>query len=191
MQGSEDNDGNDKNLPSAGAAFVPVSQQYLDVQIQNDFADLEAKKKAFALEFINNGYKHRDASVSVGKSAATGSKWINDPIIKAYINHLQNQRVQESIITTALYEARLLELNDMAMGYIPVAIVNKEGGEYTACVFNGTLALNTLQELGKVNKIVETETKGGGTVNVNIDVNALLGDSPVTEGITIEMEPDK
>ena len=74
----------------------------------------------------------------------------------------------------------------MAMGNIPVALIDKDGNEHEAHVFHGTLALNTLQELGKVNKIVE-DKGSSGNVQVHIDVGGLLGETPVADVIEVEI----
>lgn len=151
---------------------------YLEKQQAENFPDLSDQLRAFAQEYVTNGYKHREAAIEVGRAASGALKLVRNPLVCAYVRYLQDIRVDSSYVTKDFMDAKLEELQDMAMGEADIAVVLADGTETQAKKFQGELALKVLQKRGELSGAAKpAETGQGGSVSVHIDVGALLGAS--------------
>ena len=173
------------------SSLVAPSVADLELEIESNWPSLCPQEKGFALEYIENGFDHREAAKTVGRAKAAGIKLLRKPLVHAYISHLQKQYVQESLFTQQFYEAKLLELYEMAVGDVEVPMVDSDGEQFKAKKFHGSLALNILKERGLTTGVAKPEERGPGGVKVVIDMGALLGNAPVTtEGEFVEIKDE-
>ena len=160
---------------SNGAPNTSEWDSYVDTQIHKGWPDLTFEEQGFCDEYLENGYKHREAAVVVGRSPSAGIRLVNKPLCREYIMYYENKRRQRRIVSERFFDAQLTELYDMALGEIEVPIVTGSGEELTARKFNGPLALAVLQERAKISGVSKPDETEVGGVNVIIDVGALVG----------------
>lgn len=170
-------------------------QEYLDKQEEAGFPELSFQFQAFGNEYITNGFDHRKAAVSVGKPANRALSILRNPLVRRYISYLQSLRNDQSLITLDFLDAKLEELQDIAMGETAIPIVLADGTMVVERKFMGDLAFKCIEKRGKLSGHEKPDLPGGGAgggVVVNIDVNALLGkSSPVTiEGEVVECDTE-
>lgn len=151
---------------------------YVDTQIRNDWVDLGHDEKAFCDEYLENGYNHRDAAVTIERSANAGIRILNKPLCREYILHAENKRRSRSLITEMFMEAQYFQLLDEANGEVEVAIVTGSGASLNAKRYDGNLKKAVLEAMGKLSGISKPEL-GDTQVNVIIDMNALTGNNKV------------
>lgn len=196
MQSPGDTQGVNKVNSKSELAALPSTklaesdQAYFDKQQEEDWPDLSFQLRAFANEYVTNGYDHRKAAVTVGRAANSAKNMLRNPLVKHYINYLQNNRLDSPLVTRDFLDAKLEELHDIAMGNVEIPIVLADGTRVDECKFMGDLAFKTLQERAKLYGHAKPEPEGGGNggVVVNIDVGALLGKSNGNNAVEIEGE---
>ena len=181
------------NTPTVGKDVVqPESSSELATEIaisdqkERGFTILEPEERAFAHEFIANGYDHCKAAETIGRSRDYGKVLKRRPFVAAYIQHLQNTHFNSVIVTKDFIDAKLDDLYDMAVGEVKVPLVTGDGAGFEEKKFHGGLALQILQERSKTHKIVEPAGSGpAGGVTINIDLGMALGEKD-KDGIPIE-----
>ena len=167
---------------------LPFVQMSSDDRACDIFDDLSEKDGAFAVEYITNGYNHRDAAKSVGLKPNTGLAKIRQPLVKAFIAHLQKSSHNAKIITQTFVEQKYLEILPKLMGEEDVPIYDhKEGVTVDARKFHSAEVVSVLRDLGKAAGYVAPEGPKGGNVNVTIDLGGFTGGSP---NVIIEHEDD-
>jgi len=140
--------------------------------------DLTAQRKAFAMHFLMD-YDHRAAAVEVKFSEAMGAKLIREPLLSAYISELQNQDLISNIVTEDFVRTQWLNLIPILSGQVEVPLgVDADGDQLNGKKFMASELNNVLKELAKSTKFYE-EGSGDGSVNVQINVAALLGNTEV------------
>lgn len=157
-----------------------VAQTDIDVQKENNFPILSEQERAFGYEYIANGYNHRKAAQKCGHSANTGISLKRRPYVAAFIAYLQEKSFCSELVVKDFIDAKLDELYDMAIGDTEVPIVLGDGTSMEAKKFQGTLALNILQERSKMNGITKEADIGNTGVKVYIDMRAALGEKEVS-----------
>ena len=159
-----------------GAESPDEWDTYVESQERNGWLDISVDEIAFCDEYLQNGYKHREAALVCEWNPAKGIRLVNKPLLRAYIAHQEDKKRLRSIVTERFLDAQLMELYDQAIGEVPVAIVTANGGEMTACKFNGALALSIIQERSKTAGVTEEDKgKNGPLVHVSINMADLLG----------------
>lgn len=149
------------------------------------FPDLEPNRRAFCIEYVSNGYKHRDAAVKVGFSANTGITLKREPLVAAFISDLLNTYLAESIVTKQTLDTYLDELEDIAMGRVDINMVSADGEEFSAKKFHADLAMKVYNEKSKLHGIVKDDNDKNTAVNLTINMGDLTG--PVTiEGEVVQ-----
>lgn len=152
----------------------------LAVQIErnreNGYKDLDEKLKAFGIAYVTNGYDHRAAAKSIGRSENSGVRLKREPLLAAYINDLMNKYVAESLVRKETLDVYLENLEDIAMGRIETigGATDADGNLYDAKKFHSALALKIFQERAKLHGIIKEDTKGGGGVNVTINMAGMF-----------------
>ena len=143
---------------------------------ENSFSELSERDKAFAVEYLTNGFKHRDAAEAVGLSANSGTTLLRRT--GPFVEHLQSTSRNAALITKDFVEARYLELLPMLMGEEEVPLVDaKTGHEFSAKKFHSAESVSVLRDLAKSSGYIAPELGGGGpTVNVQINIGDLAGD---------------
>jgi hypothetical protein len=134
--------------------------------------------KAFAVEYITNGFKHREAAMEVGLHAGTGLTRLRDPLIGAFIAHLQSQNNIAKLITTQFVEAQYLEILPKLKGEEEIDVVDiKEGVSVKVKKFHSAELVSVLRDLGKSSGYIAPDLgPSGGNVNVQINLGDLAGD---------------
>ena len=185
MSSTSNPQGTSQNDLIPAIATQLVTKDDVDNQITAGWPVLSDQDKAFAYEYIENGYDHRSAASEVGYSADTGIKLKRKPYIAAFIQHLQERMYKSNTVVKEFIDAKLDDLYDMAIGDVEVPLVLGDGTEKTAKKFHGGLALQILQERSKTHGIVKEEIGNKGQVIINIDLGMALGQKD-SNGITIE-----
>ena len=151
----------------------------VDFDIDTIERDLDVERRAFCIEYVTNGYNHREAATKVGFSPNMGVKLKREPLCAAFINHLQTEYLAESIVTKQSLDAYLDRLEDIAMGDEEIDIVTGMGEAISAKKFHPDLAIKVYQEKAKLHGVVEDKGKGGGTVEVVINMKGMVGEAEV------------
>lgn len=142
------------------------------------FPDLEPSRRAFCINYISNGYKHRDAAVKAGFAASSGITLKREPLVAAYISDLMNKYLAESLVTKQTLDVYLDELEDIAMGRVDINMVSADGEEFSAKKFHADLAMKVYNERSKLHGIVKDDNDKNTSVNLTINMGDLTG--PVT-----------
>jgi len=180
-------------LPNKSNQSV-LDAESLDTLISNNaeagWPDLDERDRAFAVEYITNGFSHNDAAEAVGLSRKSGLKKLREPLIGAFIRHLQASTANAKIITQQFVEQKYLEVLPKLMGEEDVPLFDhKEGISISAKKFHSAETVSVLRDLGKAAGYVAPEGPKGGNVHVTIDLGGFTGQSePV--GVTIEHEDE-
>jgi len=148
--------------------------------------DLEPQEEAFAIEYVSNGFDHREAARKCGYSPSAGVRLKRKPAIQNRIASLLAEMEVDSIVNRQVADTILDRLEDIAMGEVPVAMVTKDGEEFEARKFFPELAMKVYQERVRLHKLVQENSKG--SVNVQINMGDLIGESPAIE-VKVE-DPD-
>lgn len=179
---------------------LPVSSQeelltYVERQKQNGWEDLPSKKKAFAHELVANGYNHRLAAETTGFPKSRGIALLREPLISAYIEHLQTLQLTNNIITKDFINAQYLHLYEMATGLEPIHHVLPDGEEIMVRKTELGTAHNILDKMSKSTDYAKETGNKSAAVNVNIDFGGLFGDGGsggphLADNVVIDMDVD-
>lgn len=148
--------------------------------IQTDFADLPAQKKAFAHEYIIH-YDHLSAAEAVGRPRSSGISLLRDPLLSAYIAHLQNVKLTSSIITKDFINTQYLQLLDQATGKEDIAIVLANGETMMARKTLMGEAVNIIKEMSKSTEYAKDTSQKTAPVSITINTGS-FHDEVVVEG---------
>ncbi len=168
-----------ENVDSPTFAPVCVTDDDIEIQKGKDWPGVEPSHKAFAYEYVSNGYNHSDAAEKVGLPRSSGLRIRRLPLVTAFIAWIQEAKFQTTIITKEFIECKLDDLYDMAIGEVDVPCVTGSGETFSAPKFQGGLALQILQERSKMNGITKQEEKDNSGVTVVISMENAIG-APVT-----------
>lgn len=145
---------------------------------ENDWPDLDAQRKAFALFFVED-YNHKKAAEKAGFSSSKGSALLREPLLMAYINDCQKALAERSFINRDFVNLQWLKLLPKVMGDEAVSMVSKDGDEFLARKFDSAGAAKVLTELSKSTDFYVNGSGQTAAVTVNIDLGA-LGLTPQT-----------
>lgn len=175
-------------MANTNALIVPLDEKFdkelIDRNIKSNFADLEPQKRAFALSYIVD-YNHRRAAQDIGFNADRGISLVRDPLIAAFVKHLQDEFAISNIITSDFVKAQYLALIPKLAGEEEVNLITADGEQVFVRKFHPAALTAVLKELAKSTKFYEDGSGQGGGVNITIDVGALTGEKPI-DGITID-----
>jgi hypothetical protein len=187
MSGTGNSQAISKNELDEQVASVIATKSLVDQQAERNWIILEPEEKAFAQEYVINGYDHRNAADKVGYSPNTGLSIKRRPYVAAYIEYLLDRMHASNLVVKGFIDAKLDDLYDMAIGDEEVPLVLGDGSCIDAKKFHGGLALQILQERSKVAGIVKDEKVNQGQVTINIDLGRALGQKD-SEGVTIDAQ---
>ena len=171
---------------SSGGALLPNPESdslgltsewdsYIDTQKRHDWVDLSHEQRAFCEEFLNNGYDHREAAISVGRSPGGALKLLHKPLLREYICFVEGKRRDRRIVSERFLDAQLAQLYEQAVGEEEIPLVTGSGIKLTAKKFQGQLALGIIQERAKLSGVAKPEAVDTN-ISVVIDVGALIGE---------------
>ena len=138
---------------------------------KSNWPDLQPKHKMLAYYYLEE-YNWSKAAKKVGISGSTASAMFrNDPVFAAFVNDLQEEYAQRSVVNADFVRVQWLKVLPMVMGEEEVPLVYK-GDQFSAKQFDSNATAKVLTELGKSTKFYEGGTGQGG-VQVNINLEAL------------------
>lgn len=147
--------------------------------LEDDFRDMEERDKAFAVEYLTNGFKHNNAAEAVGLSRASGLSKLRNPLVSRFIAKLQSDSNTAKLITQQFVEAQYLEILPKLKGEEDVEMVDLKSGEsFMGKKFHSAEIVSVLRDLGKSSGYIAPDVGGSGgpTVNVQINMGDLIGD---------------
>lgn len=175
----------DTNRTGDRSAYLDLSEEFFEQQKEKDWPALDHKDRAFAEEYCFNGYDHRAAAETAGLNPNKGIQLKRNPIIRAYIAHVQARLFEANIVTRDFVDAKLDELYEMAVGQIETDHVDAKNGEsFRAYKFHGSLALDILREKAKLNGVIQgdVEDEGAATTEIHFHVKESKKGVKVTRG---------
>ncbi|RKZ82591.1 MAG: hypothetical protein DRQ39_10555 [Gammaproteobacteria bacterium] len=149
---------------------------FVSDQKENGWEALTDQKKAFCHAYTME-YNHRESAVEVGFAANSGIRLLRDPLVAAYLAHLQDLQLTSNIITKEYINTNYMKLLEIATGQVEMPIMLATGEQvYGKKVMVGE-ATNILKEMSKsIEYAKDTGTKSAA-VSVSINFGSLLGDS--------------
>jgi hypothetical protein len=147
---------------------------YIDSQKRHDWIDLSNEERAFATEYLENGYNHREAAEAVGRAASGAFRLLNKPLVREYIHFTESSRRARRIVSERFLDAQLSQLYDQSIGLEEIDLVTGSGLKLRAKKHQGQLALAIIQERAKLSGVAKPE-QADTQVNVIINEAALIG----------------
>lgn len=141
---------------------------------ESDWIDLSNQHKAFAFEYVANGYKHIQAAAEVGIAKSGALRTLRTPLVSAFIAHLQEKHFTTQIITKQFVENQYLELIPFLKGEEEVPLVNGQGDSFEALKFHGSELVAVLRDLGKVTGYQQEDEGNKGMVNIQMNFGDVM-----------------
>jgi len=160
-------------------------------QKQLGWSDLDPQLRAFAHEYIID-YNHRRAASETGYPMAKGIQLVRDPLVSAYVQHLQNQNLVSNIITEDFVRSQYLNIIPKLMGDEEVNIVTAMGQELSVKKFHSSELVSVLRELGKSTKFYENGSGQDAGVTINLNLGDVCSDNVnIIDGEVVQIETKK
>lgn len=160
--------------------FLPsVSGNIEDVVARNKekgWPDVPAQAKVFVHEYVATGNLN-DAVARIDSSRKVGSRLLRDPLVHAYLQHLQEDLVDHTIITRQFVELEMLQTLDEVSGKVDVPQVTKDGEAFMAPIYNPSSKIALLKEMRSLAGVSGNQDGDSGGVKVVIN----LGDAGYVE----------
>lgn len=148
---------------------------------ETNWKDLDIDLKAFSYAYLES-YNHRRAAEKIGVNPDKGISYIRNPIVTAFINHLQDQMGMSNIITEDFVRQQWLQLLPKLAGEEEIPILDKDGIQGTAKVFHAGALVSALKELSRSTKFYENGSGFSGGVNISLNLGSVMSEgSTVTE----------
>lgn len=153
----------------------------IERHIADGFIDMEERDKAFAVEYVTNGFKHREAAEAVGLSKSVGLTKLREPLVGVFIGHLQEQNNTAKLITMQFVETQYLEILPKLKGEEEIDMVDaKDGRNYRVKKFHSAELVSVLRDLGKSSGYIAPDVgESRALVNVQINLGDLAGKDPI------------
>jgi hypothetical protein len=133
--------------------------------------DVSPKAKVFVHEYsVCGNITSACKRVSIGRDR--GMRMLRDPIIRAYLDSLEEGLRNDTIITRAFVELQMLETLEQVNGDVDVPNVTKDGEVVWGPRFNGTGKIALLKEMKGLAGMNKEQGIDGTGVTINIDLNA-------------------
>ena len=146
-----------------------TATQYADIVDERfDFNQMDLGERAFAIEYVMNGYDHRKAAQVTHKSAAKGHRLKRLPIVMAFVTQLQKRGIVESFVGKQSLDCFLDRLEEAAMGDVDIPIVLADGTQLERKKFQGSLAMDIYRERAKLHGVLATEDAPKETIKIEI-----------------------
>jgi hypothetical protein len=155
---------NDPNGTRNRAADFDLSEDLIAQQREKDWPLLSPQERCFAEEYCFNGYNHREAAITAGLNPDRGIHLKRQPLIRAFVAHVQSRLFEANIVTRDFVDAKLDELYDMAVGIIETDHIDTKNAEsFRGNKFHGSLALDILREKAKLHGVIQGEEDDSDT----------------------------
>ena len=167
---------NTNKLPGSG--IVPnnycdlaiYNSELIDRNKSNGWEDLTHEQKAFAYEYLNNGFNHNKAASTLGLGKSAGRRLLANPLVRAFINHLQEETQSHSLVTKQFVDAVYMNLLPKLMGEEKVNIVTASGAEMQAKKFFAGESVALARDMAKHCGYIDQGNNVNTQVNVNISM---------------------
>lgn len=161
--------------------------QSLESNKSNGWMDVRPQHKVLVHEYAIAG-SLKDAAAKAGLTTGTASRVLRDPLVRGYLEHLQEHMREESILTRQFVELQYLEYLDQVNGDVEVPMVDRDGNPIMAKKFDSTGKLGALRDMAKFSGMEKNVGSSAGGVTVNFDLSAFGAEKEV--GVTIEHGSD-
>lgn len=154
-----------------------VNKELIERNRLSDWEDLSPEQRAFAHEYMQNGFNYREAALDTGHKPVHGYRMLRHPLVASYIQHLQDEAYDQSLLTKAFVEAQYLEIIPKLKGDVEVPAVTGMGEEVLVKKFHSAELVSVLRDLSKTTGMQTEEKLNKNAVNIQINVGAMRGDS--------------
>lgn len=154
----------------------------------NGWQDVEAKTKIFLRHFGVSGHIG-DACSAANLSRSKASQLMRDPINNAYMQHVQEQLVDTTVITRQFLELEYLRTLEQLNGDEAVPLITSDG-PLVAEKFDGPAKVTLLRDMGRMVGMDKSIEGGPGGVQINIDLSAFTGRKGDEEAAGVVIEGD-
>lgn len=159
-------------MTSTGLQVLEEQITLVEYNREHGYPDLDDQHRAFCVEYLTNGYHHRNAAQAVGLPAQAGITIKREPLVAAFIVDHLHSNITESLVTRETVDSYLDELEDIAMGRVAVPVIGEDGKTVKRKKFMGDLALKIYSERCKLHGIVQGDSKVA-PVNVTINLDGM------------------
>jgi hypothetical protein len=126
------------------------SRQAIEEHRASGWAELDAERLLFASTYISCGYCHLGAAEELNMPVARSRKFLNDPLVRAYLRDYSDNISEVSHITVDFLRAKLIDLIPKLEGKEEIEIfVPQMGASVSAKKFHPAELLRALDTLGK------------------------------------------
>ena len=174
-------------MATAASDIYPVGdkddlERFIEKNQTEDWPDLTAVKRAFAIEYVMNGYNHRDAAETLNVPKDRGIRLLRDPLVAAYVKTLQDDQRTNGLITRDFINAQYMTLYEMATGQKAHPFV--AGGEIlNEARVDMPSAISILKEMSKSTDYEKAPSTVKGGVSIHLNLGSLLGNDQVEVSI--------
>lgn len=125
----------------------------------DEFANMNPLDKAFAVEYVRNGFHARAAAAAFGMDASKANVKRNDPLISRYIISIVDSYTAEARVTKQQADALLDRMQDIAFGDVQAPFVATSTGEqfYGCQVFPKLMAEVYKERRRQANALAQTD----------------------------------
>ena len=163
------------------------SAALVDRNRQTGWKDLPESDRAFAIEYITNGFNYADAAETIGLARTSGIRKLRAPLVQGFIAYIQDQRAKASLITREFVEQQYLEILPKLKGEESVQLITPQGDSYEAKKFHSGEVVSVLRDLGKAAGFTPEEVGHSAPVNIQINIGDLAGD----DNFVVEINDDE
>ncbi len=165
-----------------------VNKDLIERNRLSDWEDLSPEQRAFVFEYMQNGFNHREAAREAGFKPDNGFRMLRHPLVASYIQHLQEEQYERSLLTKSFVEAQYLEIIPKLKGEENIPLVTGMGEEVLVKKFHSAEIVSVLRDLSKISGMQTEEKQNKNAVSVTINYGAMVGDSPEPTIIEGEIE---
>ncbi len=131
-------------------SLTESSKQAIEEHRAAGWAELDSERLLFASTYISCGYCHHLAAEELGMEKSQARRFLNDPLVRAYLRDYSDNISEISHITVDFLRSKLIDLIPKLEGKEEVDIfIPQMGASVTAKKFHGAELLRALDALGK------------------------------------------
>lgn len=119
-------------------------------------SEITPLERAFAMEYVSNGYNHIKAAESIGLNRSKGIRLVKNPIVQLLIKELQDKQHTLSLVTNEFVMTCYMRLLPKLMGEddIPQVVMNRDSGDTDTVDIKKFHAAETVAVLRDMAKMV-------------------------------------
>ncbi len=155
-----------------------VNKDLIERNRLTDWEDLSPEQRAFVFEYMQNGFNHREAARVTGFKPNNGFRMLRHPLVASYIQHLQEEQYERSLLTKSFVEAQYLEIIPKLKGNEEVPLVTGMGEEVFVKKFHSAEMVSVLRDLSKISGMQTEEKQNKNSVSVTINLGAFKNENP-------------